>query len=136
MMTATHAKEIAVQVFNDIGVLAQLTKIVAEKGINILAAAAWVEDEKKGTVHLVTDDNLRAVDALTAHAYAPQELASIAVEIDHKPGMLSRLCQKIGAEAINIRYLYVSAPINQDKCLLILSTDDNDRALVVLNEDR
>ena len=134
MMTATHVKEISVKVFNDIGVLAQLTKIVAEKGINLLAAAAWIEDDKNGIVHLVTDDNLRAVDALTAHSYAPEELASIAVEIDHKPGMLSRLCLKIGAEDINIRYLYVSAPINDDKCLLIVSTDDNDRALVVLNE--
>ena len=45
MMTAKHGKEVSVRVFNDIGVLAQLTKIVAEKGINILAAAAWVEDE-------------------------------------------------------------------------------------------
>lgn len=134
MMTATHGKEIAVHVFNDIGVLAQLTKIIAEKGINLLAAAAWIEDEKNGIVHLVTDDNLRAVDALTAHSYAPKELASIAVEIDHKPGMLSRLCQKIGAEDINIRYLYVSAPINEETCLLILSTDDNDRALVALND--
>lgn len=134
MMTATHGKEIAVRVFNDIGVLAQLTKIVAEKGINILAAAAWIEDEKNGIVHLVTDDNLRAVDALTAHAYAPHELTSIAVEIDHKPGMISRLCQKIGSAEINIQYLYVSAPINEAKCLLILSTDNNDRALVVLNQ--
>ena len=134
MMTAKHGKEVSVRVFNDIGVLAQLTKIVAEKGINILAAAAWVEDEKNGIVHLVTDDNLRTVDALTEHSYAPEELASIAVDIDHKPGMLSSMCQKIGTAGINIRYLYVSAPINEDKCLLILSTDDNDRALVVLNE--
>ena len=133
MITATHGKEVTVRVFNDIGVLAQLTKITAEKGINILAASAWIEDEKHGVVHLVTDDNLRTVDALRAHSFAPQELASIAVEMDHKPGMLSRLCQKIGSADVNIRYLYLSAPINQEKCLLILSTDDNDRALVALN---
>ena len=134
MMTATHGKEISIRVFNNIGVLAELTKIIAEKGVNILAAAAWTEDEGSGMVHLVTDDNLRTVDALTQHAFAPEEVRSITVEIDHKPGMLSSMCHKLGAEGIGIRYLYVSAPINEDKCLLILSTDDDDRALVALNK--
>lgn len=134
MITATHGKEVSIRVVNNIGLLAQVTKIIAEKGINILAAAAWVEDQKISVVHLVTDDNLRTVDALTEHAFAPKEDRSIMVELDHKPGMLSSMCHKIGAESIDIRYLYVSAPINEDKCLLILSTDDDDRALVVLNK--
>lgn len=134
MMTAKHCKEVSVRVVNDIGILAQLTKIVAEKGINILAACAWVEDTNKGIIHMVTDDNLRTVDALKAHAYAPEEIASVAVEIRHKPGMLSSMCEKIGAAGIGIRYLYVSAPINEEQCLLILSTDDNNKALVALNK--
>ena len=133
MIHATHGKEVAVRVHNDIGVLAEMTKIVAEKGINILAAAAWVEDHSQGVVHLVTDDNLRTVEALRAHSYAPEEVRSISVEIEHRPGMLSSICQKIGLEDIGIRYLYVSAPINEERCLVILATDDDDRALVALN---
>jgi hypothetical protein len=134
MMTATHCKEVSLKVINDIGALSKITKIVAEKGVNILAAATWIEDSEKGIVHLVTDDNLRTVDTLKAHAYAPQEIAAIAVEIDHKPGMLHSLADKIAKDDIDIRYLYVSAPINEEKCLVILSTDNNDRALVSLNK--
>lgn len=133
MITAKQCKEVSVRVLNDIGILAQLTKIVAEKGVNIRAAAAWVEDENKGVIRLVTDDNLRAVDALRAHNYAPEEVDSIEVLMHHSPGMLSSLCEKIGSGGLNVHYLYASAPVSEDTCLAVLSTDDNGRALVLLN---
>lgn len=133
MITAKHCKEVSVRVLNDIGILAQLTKIVAEKGVNIRAAAAWVEDENKGVVRLVTDDNLRAVDALRAHNYAPEEVASVEVLMHHSPGMLTSVCEKIGSGGLNVHYLYASAPVSDDTCIAVLSTDDNERALVLLN---
>ncbi len=134
MITAKHCNEVSVRVLSDIGILAQLTKIVADKGVNIIAAAAWVEDENRGMVHLVTDDNLRAVDALRAHNYAPTEVDSIEVLMHHSPGMLSSICEKIGSSSINIKYLYASAPVSDETCLCVLSTDNNERALVLLND--
>ena len=133
MITATHCRELGVRVLNDIGVLAQLTRIVADKGVNIRAAAAWVEDENKGIVRLVTDDNLRAAEALRGHGYAPVEIDSIEVMMHHSPGMLSSICRKIGSGGIQIRYLYASAPVSRETCMAILSTDNNDHALVLLN---
>ncbi len=133
MITAKHCKEVSVRVYNDIDILAQLTRIVAEKGVNLRATAAWVEDENKGIVRLVTDDNLRAVDALRAHNYAPEEVDSVEVLLKHSPGMLSSLCEKIGSGGLNIRYLYASAPVSNETCLVVLSTEDNERALVLLN---
>ena len=123
MITAKHCKEISVRVLNDIGILAQLTRIVAEKGVNIRAAAAWVEDGNKGVVRLVTDDNLRAFEALQEHIYAPEEIDSVEVLMKHSPGMLSRVCEKIGNGGLSIRYLYASAPVSDKTCLLVLSTD-------------
>jgi hypothetical protein len=134
MITAKQCKEVSVRVLNDIGILAQLTKIVAEKGVNIRAVASWVEDENKGVVHLVTDDNLRAMDALSAHNYAPMEVDSIEVLMHHSPGMVSSICEKVGGGGLNMHYLYASAPVSDEVCLTVLSTDDNERALVLLNE--
>ncbi|MBN2162961.1 MAG: ACT domain-containing protein [Pontiellaceae bacterium] len=133
VMTATHCKEISVRVLNDIGILAQLTRIVADKGINIRAAAAWVEDGTKGTVRLITDDNLRALEALREHGYIPMEIDSIAVTLRHSPGMLSSVCERMGSSGINMKYMYTTAPIPEETCLAILSTEHNDRALVLLN---
>ena len=134
MIVAKHCREVSVRVMNDIGILAQLTKIVAEKGVSIRAAAAWVEDENKGVVHLVTDDNLRAVDALRAHNYAPEEIDSVEVLMHHSPGMLSSVCEMIGNGGVNIHYLYASAPVSEETCLAVIDTSDNERALVLLNE--
>ena len=134
MITAKQCKEVSIRVLNDIGILAQLTKIVADKGVNIRAAAAWVENENKGVVRLVTDDNLRAMDALRAHNYAPQEIDSIEILAHHSPGMLSSLSAKIGSGGINVHYLYASAPVSSESCLIVLSTSNNERALVLLNE--
>ena len=134
MMGARHCKEVSLRVLNDIGIMAQLTKIVAQKGVNIRAAAAWVEDDRTGVIRLVTDDNLRAVDALREHSYSPEEVTSIEVECTHSPGMLSSVCERIGQGGINIKYLYASAHVSDEAALIILSTDDNDRALVLLNE--
>ena len=132
-LTASQNKEIVVKVRNDSGVLAQMTQIVAEKGVSILAAAAWVE-ESSGVIHLVTDDNLRAMDALREHRYAPQEKASLFVELPHKPGLISGVCGKLADGGINIKYLYMTAPISQDRCVMILDTEDNERAMVILDE--
>jgi hypothetical protein len=134
MITAKQCKEVSVRVLNDIGILAQLTKIVAEKGVNIRAVASWVEDENKGVIHLVTDDNLRAIDALRAHNYAPREVDSIEVLMHHSPGMISSICEKIGGGGLNMHYLYASAPVSEEACLAVLSTDDNERALLLLND--
>jgi hypothetical protein len=134
MISAKHCKEVSVRVLNDIGILAQLTRIVADKGVNIRAAAAWVEDENKGVVRLVTDDNLRAMDALRAHNYAPEEIDSVEVLMHHSPGMLSSICDKIGSGGINIKYLYASSPVSSETCLAVLATDYNERALVLLND--
>lgn len=133
MVSAKHCKEISIRVLNDIGILSQLTRIVADKGVNIRAAAAWVEDENTGVIRLVTDDNLRAEDALRAHSYAPEEINAVEVLMHHSPGMLSSICDKISSGGINILYLYTSAPVSNETCLAVLSTDNNDRALVLLN---
>ncbi|MBT8042640.1 MAG: ACT domain-containing protein [Pontiella sp.] len=134
MITAKQCKEVSVRVLNDIGILAQLTRVVADKGVNIRAAAAWVEDENKGVIRLVTDDNLRAMDALRAHNYAPEEIDSIEVLMHHSPGMLGSICEKIGSGGINIRYLYASAQVSDEACLAVLATDNNAHALVLLND--
>ncbi len=134
MISAKQCKEVSVRVLNDIGILAQLTRIVADKGVNIRAAAAWVEDDNKGVVRLVTDDNLRAIDALRVHNYSPIEIDSIEVQMHHTPGMLNSICSRIGNSGINIKYLYASGPVSEETCLAVLSTDNNERALVLLND--
>jgi hypothetical protein len=132
-LTASQNKEVVVRGKIDASALAQMTKIVAEKGVNILAAATWVEGVNS-VIHLVTDDNLRAMDALIANNYAPEEKSSLFLALPHKPGLINGLCEKLADGGINIRYFYMTAPIMQDRCIMILDTEDNERAMVILDE--
>lgn len=134
MITAKQCREISIQVLNDMGTLAQFTRIVADKGISIKAAATWAENEDRGFIRLVTDDNLRAMDALQDHGYFPKELSSIEVLMHHSAGMLSSICTKLDHAGVSVNYLYASAPVSDESCLVILSTDNNEHALVALNE--
>jgi hypothetical protein len=133
MLRAKPAKEVTVKVRNEIGVLAGMSRLIADKGINILAACAWVEGEN-GILHLVTGDNLRVVDALRSRSYNPHEAEVVLVESPHKPGLLKHLTEKLSQAGIDIHHLYASATEDQARCLIVLATANNDRAIVVLNQ--
>jgi hypothetical protein len=132
MLKAKIAKEVIIRVRNEIGVLAGLSRVVADKGINVLAANAWVEGED-AVVRIVTDDNLRVMDALRAKSYNPREKDVVLVETPHKPGLLKHLTEKLAQAGIDIQHLYASATADQSKCLLVFACANNDRAVVLLN---
>ena len=133
MFAARQDKEVVVEVFNEIGVLHELAKIVAEKGVSVQAVDAHVEGEN-AVVRVMTDDNLRTVEALQANRYTPREEPVVVVDLDHKPGVLRHVTERLGKAGINIEHLYVTAALPDEKCLMVLSTSDNERAMVALNE--
>ncbi len=133
MLKARIAKEVVVKVANQIGVLAQLTRLVADKGINILAASGWVEGSD-AVVHLVTEDNLRVVDVLRAKNYKPREMDVVLTEVPHKAGMLRHITEKLAKDEVDIHHLYASAAPDEKACLIVFSSANNDRAVVLLNE--
>lgn len=135
MLKATLGKEIVVRRTNEIGALADIAKILAEKGLSILAVSAWVEGAM-GVFHLVVDDGLRAMDALRAHKYDPREMSVVIMDVPHKPGMLKLIAEKLKAEGIDLHHLYASAQINQPECGIVFSSSDNQRAMVVLNQEQ
>ncbi|MCG3150445.1 MAG: hypothetical protein PCFJNLEI_03931 [Verrucomicrobiae bacterium] len=132
MLKAKIAKEVLVKVHNEIGVLANLTKLIAEKGINILAASAWVNGSE-ALIHLVTDDNLRTSDTLRAKSYNPREMDVVLLESPHKPGLLRHITERLAGSGIDIHHLYASAALDQERCLIVFACADNDRAVVLLN---
>jgi hypothetical protein len=133
MLKAEQGKELIIKVLNDIGVLADISRIVADKGISIRAVSCWVEGQD-GVIHLVTDDNLRAGDALRKSKFNVREAGVVIAELPHKPGMLKHLTETLKAAKIDIHHLYASAHSADAKCLTVFSTSDNDRAIVEINK--
>jgi hypothetical protein len=131
MMKARMAKEAIVRVRNRIGALAQVTRSLAEKSINIEAVIGTLEGAD-AVIRLVTSDHQRTVDALRELRPDVQEARVVVAEVDHKPGLLGQITEKLATENIDLFYLYGTAA-DGDKCLVIFSSTNNDRAVMVLN---
>lgn len=132
MLKTRPAKEVIVRMPNEIGALNSLAKLIADKGANILAVSAAV-DGAQAVIHLVTDDNVRVIDALRARGHEAREAEVLVTEMAHKPRMLCRVTEKLAQGDIDIHHLYATATSTQDQCLVVFATANNDRAMVLLN---
>lgn len=132
MLKIRVAKETVVRTPNEIGRLSSMAKLIAEKGINLLAVTAWVE-AAESVFRLLSDDDVRLADALRAHGYHVRQTDVLATEMPHTPGMLHRVTEALAREEIDIHHLYATAADSQEHCLVVLCTANNDRALVLLN---
>lgn len=132
MIKARLGKEIVVRVTNEIGVINQLSKVIAEKGINALGIEGEV-DGATTTMRFITTDNLRIGDAFRKRNYAPHESECVIVEVPNKPGMLRSVTERLAAESIDIHHIYATAAEDESHSLLAFASSNNDHAVVVLN---
>jgi hypothetical protein len=128
-----QGKEVVVRMKNRTGILAELAKLVSEKGLNVLALNGAVCGEDC-VVRMMTDDNLRAKDVLAARNFAPQEESVVVAELAHRPGMLRRFADTLAQEGIDIEHVYATAPQDDERCLLVLHCSNDDHALVLLKQ--
>jgi len=123
-------KEIVVTIMNKIGVLADMSKILADHGINIEGIAGYSE-KNNATIMLVTEDNLRAMDALKKAAYkGAKENTVIILELENKAGALKNITSKLASENIDIKYIYGTTCSQDCPARVILSTNNDEKALV------
>ena len=130
LKSAQLGKEIVVTVMNKIGVLADMSKILADHGINIEAVAGYAVNVD-AIIMLVTDDNLRAMDALKKAGYKDiKEKTVIILELENKPGVLRKITEKLASADIDIRYIYGTACLGDCPSRAVLSTNNDEKALV------
>jgi len=131
IIKARMAKDAIVRINNQPGALARVTKSVADKGINIEAIIATVEGAD-AVVHLVTSDHQRTINTLHERQLEVQETKVVVVEALHHPGLLQHITEKLARENMDLFYLYATAA-EADKCLVVLSSTNNEWAVMVLN---
>lgn len=132
MIKARIAKEAIVRIENRIGALALVTRNIAEKGFCIEAVIATLEGTD-AVIRMVSDDHQRIMDALREQGLQVQEAKVVTAEIEHRPGLLRQVTEKLAQQNIDLLYLYGTAAPG-DKCLIVLSSTNNDWAVKVLND--
>lgn len=135
MVSSVHlGKEIIVTIVNKIGILADMSDIVANHGINIEAICGYASGNT-ATIMISTDDNQRTIDALKAKGYkSAVENAVVIAELENKPGALKNITKKLAIAGIDIKYIYGSTCSGSCSSRIVLSTGDNDKAVVALKK--
>jgi hypothetical protein len=131
---AQLGKEIVVTVVNKIGVLADISKLLAEHGINIRAVAGYALNNE-ARIMLVTDDNFHAAEALKKAGYKSlKENDVVLVALENNPGALKLITGKLAGQGIDLKSVYGTACSQGCPATIVLTTSDNEKALVVLKK--
>jgi hypothetical protein len=128
---ARMIKELVVRAENRVGLLAQIARLLSDRGINILAVSIQVEGEE-AVIHVVTDAQTYARDALRDAELAVEEREAVAVELPHRPGFLRRVTEALARRDLDIRYLYSTAPEGGERSLVVFSCNNNGKAVLLL----
>jgi hypothetical protein len=129
----TIDKELVVVSPNEVGALNRISKALADRGIDVRAISAQAAGGV-GLINFVVDEPLRAKDLLVRKGYKVQENNVLLAEVEDKPGVLVWLTKKLSAKKIDILNLYGSAPATYGPCVLVISTDNNQKSLVTLQK--
>ncbi len=134
--SANLGKELVVVDTNKIGVLARISKILAEHGINIEAIAGYAKENKQDAeIMLVADDHLRASDALKKEKYKSViEREVVIVELENKAGALKIISAKLADAGIDIKHIYGTACTSSCPSKIVLSTSDNEKTLLAVKK--
>ena len=127
--------QVSVFMENTPGRLAEVTKVLGNAKINILALTI-AETGEFGILRMIVDNWKKAVDALRKNDFTTATTEVLAVEIPNKPGSLARIVEMFQKEGINIEYVYAFVAHSRDGALIVMRFEDPDLALKVLTKNK
>ena len=107
------------------GVLAKVTRTLADAGVNMTALCA-AETGGRGKIRLLVGDPVRAKEALKAAKYRFSEEAALTVLLENRPGTFAEMAEKLARARVNIKCAYVSG--DSGRQLVVLSVANADKA--------
>ena len=123
--------EVTARLENKPGRLAKICAALAHDKINIRALSVMDTDERS-VLRLVVDQLEPTAWVLTSLGAEFTTAEVLAVEMENRPGALTRVLESLAQEHINIEYAYASGASAPGKSLGIFHTSNPKRALQIL----
>lgn len=118
---------------NKSGRLAQVTRCLADHGINIRALTV-ADTTDFGILRIIVDQPDEAYRILKEMHFTVRENWVIAVEIVDRPGGLAGVLEVLGDSGVNLEYLYTTVKTASQDALVIFRVEDIDRAVSFLQD--
>jgi hypothetical protein len=129
-----RVEQISVFLENKAGRLAEVTRVLSEAGVNI-RALSLADTSDFGILRLIMDDNDKAKAALKEKGFTVGKTDVVAVEVEDRPGGLSRILGVLSEGNVNVEYMYAFVQRSGKDAVLIFRFDDIDTAIKLLQEN-
>lgn len=124
-------KQVSIFVENTTGRLADVTRILADAGID-LKAATIADAADFGILRCIVEDADAAKKVLNEKGFNASISEVIAVSLDNKPGGFHKVLQILADEKIGVKYIYSTIKSAVGEAVIMMKAADNDKAIEVL----
>jgi hypothetical protein len=128
-------KQFSVFLINKPGILAQVSRQLAQAKINVLAMT-MMDSSEHGVLRLVASNPDKLRKTLAELNLPTTETDVAMVELTNKPGALADVCGKLAAAHVNINYAYCTTGARSGKAKAIFKVADMKKAQKVLNNKK
>ena len=124
---------IIVMAQNEVGVIADISRVLADSNINIETISVEALGDK-GSISLTTDDYDGALFALTSAGFKTVSDESLLVRLHDEPGALAKVAERLKQAGINIQSLQI-VDRREGYTTVAIVTDDRARAENLMDRD-
>ncbi|UCD34530.1 MAG: ACT domain-containing protein [Nitrospiraceae bacterium] len=125
-------EQISVFLENKSGRLAEVSHVLASAGINI-RALSLADTSDFGILRIIVNDTEKAKQVLKDSGFTVGKTEVLAVEVQDRPGGLSKILNTMRNEGINVEYMYALVQKSIGKAIIIFRFDEIEKAMDALN---
>lgn len=126
-------KQVSAFLENNRGTLAKLTKLLADRGIDLIALSI-ADTSDFGILRAIVTDGEGAAALLRDAGYTVSLTEVLAVSVEDKPGGLARVLKVLDENGISVEYLYSFVRQSGGHALIIFRVEECERAHRLLTE--
>lgn len=127
------ATQFSVFLVNKPGVLAQVTRALAQERVNIVAMTL-VDSQEHGVLRFVDEDPAKTREVLKRLNLPTTETEVLCMELSNRPGALADVAGVLGTNHININYAYCTSGAPGGHTTGIFKVADINKAQRILKE--
>ena len=126
--------QFSVFLVNKPGVLAQVTRALADSKVN-LVAMTLVDSQEHGVLRFVAEDPAKARDVVKKLNLPTTETEVLSMELSNRPGALADVSGLLGENHVNINYAYCTSGAPGGRTTGIFKVADLHKAQRILKSD-
>ena len=127
-------KQMSVFVENTTGRLAELTRILAEHGIEIKASTI-ADTVDFGILRCIVPNPEAATEILKEAGFTASITEVIAVTLEDRPGGLHKVLQILADNDIGVDYIYSTIKSKEDEAVVMIKVEDPKKAMDILTSN-